>query len=137
MDFETCLKENKTKKTIKDKNLIKSCLNMSEKRLKAIKHIPNNEDNAAIIASNAYESLLEVCNALLNKKEYKSYSHECITYFLKEKLEENEISEIFDRNRKLRNGINYYGTSISPERAEQALKEIKQVIKNIKNKYFK
>src|SRR3989344_1056087 len=66
---------------------------------------------------------------------YKIYSHEAFTYFLKEKGEEI-ISEKFDRFRKIRNKINYYGGNISAEEVKENIEEIKEIIKKLKTKYL-
>lgn len=52
--------------------------------------------------------------------------------------EKNEIifANRFDRLRKLRNGINYYGKPVSQKVAEEALKEIKEMIKKLSKKYL-
>ncbi len=136
MSWNDCLNEGRARASTIDNNLAKASLQMSERWLKVISYLPINEITAPIIASNAYEALLEVCNSILAVKGYKSYSHECITYFLNDVLKEEKSSIIFDRNRQLRNGINYYGKLVSPDRAVSALKEIKEQIAYLKNKYL-
>lgn len=136
MNWNECLNELKVKRKAKDVDLARSALNMSQRWIKTINYIPNNEITAPIIASSIYEALLEICSAILSLNGYKSYSHKCITYFLKEILKEEKSSVIFDRNRRLRNGINYYGINISPERSKNALVEIKKEIEYLSFKYL-
>lgn len=110
---------------------------MSKNYLEVLNYIPYNKNTASIIISNAYNAMLEILNALLSLYFFKSYSHKCIVYFLREILREEKLGRIFDRNRKLRNAINYYGMAIESERAVFAVKEIKLFIKIIRKKYFK
>ncbi|MGM5483170.1 MAG: hypothetical protein ACQESF_06925 [Nanobdellota archaeon] len=44
----------------------------------------------------------------------------------------SSIAKKFDRFRKIRNGINYYGDSVSVETAKDALEAIPQMIAQIK-----
>ena len=55
--------------------------------------------------------------------------------FLKEILKEPLISRKFDRYRKLRNGINYYGNEIEIITVEDALGEIPKILKYL-NKHI-
>ena len=66
---------------------------------------------------------------------FKIYSHEAFTYFLKEKGEE-VLSTKFDRFRKIRNSINYYGKDISIEETKENIEEIKEMIKSLIKKYL-
>lgn len=62
-------------------------------------------------------------------KGYKFISHEAIIYFIDEILAERKISLKFDKYRKIRNGINYYGDDVAPETVKEALKEIPEIVK--------
>ena len=55
---------------------------------------------------------------------------------MKEK-NENLIAEKFDRFRKIRNGINYYGKNITSEECKENIKEIIKLINMLKEKYLK
>jgi len=56
---------------------------------------------------------------------------------LREKLNQEVLSLKFDRFRKIRNGLNYYGKSISLEQAEEIIENLKKTIKEIINKFLK
>lgn len=103
--------------------------------LKEIGKFEITEINSSIILSQSYESLRQILEAITLTEGYKVYSHEAFTSYLKEK---NEIifANRFDRLRKLRNGINYYGKPVSQKVAEEALKEIKEMIKKLSKKYL-
>ena len=51
-------------------------------------------------------------------------------------LNEKEIADAFDRYRKIRNSINYYGTPISLAETQKALVEIPKFIENLRKKYL-
>ncbi len=57
--------------------------------------------------------------------------HESIGYFLRDVLKEQSIYGKFDRYRKLRNGINYYGEDIEVETVKEAIIEIPNIIKEL------
>ena len=47
-------------------------------------------------------------------------------------LKEQSIYGKFDRYRKLRNGVNYYGEDVDMETVKEAIKEIPLIIKELK-----
>lgn len=69
-------------------------------------------------------------------KGYKFLDHESITYFLRDILTEKQVSAKFDRYRRLRNGINYYGEDIDIETVKEAAAEIPELINELE-KYSK
>ena len=77
-------------------------------------------------------SILEAVSII---KGYKIYSHEAYTYFLQE-IKEDLISVKFDRFRKIRNSINYYGKDISIEETKENISEIKKMINLLIKKYL-
>ena len=83
-----------------------------------------------------YEGLIEYCEAIGYSKGYKFLDHESIGYFLRDILKEQSVYVKFDRYRKLRNGINYYGNDIDMETVKEAIIEIPKIIKELE-KYSK
>jgi len=81
------------------------------------------------IVRELYEGLREYCEAIGYLHGYKFLSHESVGYFIAEVLKEPSIAGKFDRYRKIRNGINYYGNSVSPETVKEAMKEIPSILK--------
>ncbi|MBI4453716.1 hypothetical protein HY636_03670, partial [Candidatus Woesearchaeota archaeon] len=73
----------------------------------------------------------EYCEAIGYLKGYKFLDHESITYFLRDILKEEHISKKFDRYRKLRNGINYYGDDVNIETIKEAIIEIPELVKEL------
>ena len=67
---------------------------------------------------------------------YKILSHEAFTYYLIERGEDLLASK-FDRFRKIRNGINYYGKNVQIEEAKEYSQEMLKLINILKEKYLK
>ena len=137
MDWQECLEKNKIKKAFKDKGLAKSCIDMSNRFIESVKMIKLSERSAPVIMSNLYDALLSICEAVLALNGFKSYNHECVTSFLKRILNEHRISEVFDRYRKIRNKIKYYGRTVSTDTAKRAEEEIINAVDYLKNKYLR
>lgn len=137
MDWEAYEDKGLVRKSAPDKELMKSLLKMSENKLEFLSRQTIDEKSASLILTLYYEALREVCEALASLKGFKIYSHEAIVHFLKRNLSEDAASAIFDRYRKLRNGVNYYGRAVSSEETIKASTEIPALIARLKEKYFK
>ncbi len=134
--FESFLKNKKVRKSEPDVSLAKSLTLMSRSQIKFISTIIITEQNASPVLVNYYEALREICEAICAKSGFKVYSHEAFTFYLKEELKEERIAETFDRLRKLRNGVNYYGEYVSKEETEAAAKQVKMLIEELQHKYL-
>lgn len=91
-----------------------------------------NANSVKTILRELYEGLREYCEAIGYFKGYKFLDHESTGYFLRDILKELLIYGKFDRYRKLRNGINYYGEDIEVETVREAIIEIPKIIKELK-----
>lgn len=136
MDFTAFMQEGKVIKGEKDIQKAKSLIKMSENMFKTIESIEITDVTASTIMSISYEALREIVEALCLTEGYKVYSHEAFTAYLLN-LKEERISASFDRFRKLRNGINYYGKTVSPATSEQAQKDMRELCVILKEKYLK
>ena len=136
MKFEDFIKNRQIKNTIKDMQLAKSLLSTAEQDLEFFKTLPINNISARKIVSNYYDILRSTLEALASLEGYKVYSHEAFTYYLKEKGE-GDTSRKFERLRKIRNSINYYGKEISAEEAKELVNEILALIGKIKSMLLK
>lgn len=132
MSFENQIKDGFVKKVIIDIPRAKSLIKSSEQALITAKIIPIKEEALKTIFRELYESLRQYCEAIGYIKGYKFLNHDSITDFLYEILNEKELAVKFDRYRKLRNGINYYGNNIEPETIQTALKEIPDILIKLK-----
>lgn len=135
MNFENLIKEGFVKKVPVDLIRAKSLIKSSEQALATAKIIPFKEETYKTILRELYESLRQYCEAIGYVKGYKFLNHESITCFLDEIIKEKQLSIKFDKYRKLRNGINYYGNTIDIETVKEALVEIPLLIYKLK-KHF-
>ena len=136
MNFSKSIKEGFVKKTNKDVIRAKSLISASKDTIEIANSIKQQEKALKTILRELYEGLRQYCEALGYIRGYKFLSHKSITCFLKDILKEEKISFYFDRLRKLRNGINYYGREISLETVKEAIIEIPKITKQLK-KYEK
>lgn len=136
MNFDDFIKEGKVILGNKDVQKTKALIKMSETNLKAVGLLPINDITASSVLSLSYESLREILEAMCLVEGYKVYSHEAFTSYLS-KLKEDNIAVEFDRFRKLRNGVNYYGKTVSVDIALDSKDQIKLLCLKLKEKYLK
>ena len=130
-DFNFFLKKGDVKKQIPDLNIAKSTFNSSLERFELAKGLQH-KIKPKYILENAYDSMREAADSILYLDGYKSYSHEAsIFYLIKKKFSERDIIE-FDRFRKIRNGIKYYGKDCDKKDAEEAIILAEKIINKIK-----
>lgn len=134
MDWTECKNNKFAKESKTDKNLIQSLIKASQKRQQTEKLIQLNETTASSKLSLAYDALRELLEALAISKGYKIYNHECFCAFLKEIIKESQLGDQFNKIRKIRNAINYYGKDITTEEAEKIIKDINTITEKIRKK---
>jgi len=131
-NFENSVKNKKariiTRNIIRTKSLIIS----SQEAIKNAKEIILTEGKQKTILRELYEGLRQFCEALGYLRGYQFFDHESITFFIEDILKEHLLAVKFDRYRKLRNGINYYGNELALETAKEALIEIPKIINELK-----
>ncbi|KYK27085.1 hypothetical protein AYK26_00095 [Euryarchaeota archaeon SM23-78] len=132
MDWKECNIKKLVKKIGVDNNLIKSLVKSSQNKLESANRLKIDETTSSSVISLCYESLRELLEALATKKGFKIYNHECYTALLKEVLGQEELSIRFDRFRKIRNKVNYYGKDIGIEETSSVKEEIIESINKIK-----
>ncbi len=133
MDWKECWEKRIVKNVSKDEELIKSLIELSKIQEKFVDIAKIDETTARIYLPLAYDSIRELIEALALKKGFKIYNHECYTAFLKEIIKESELGEEFDRIRKVRNSINYYGKKISIQDSKKVINSINLIRKKIKS----
>jgi len=134
MDWQECNMKKMVKSISADEELLKSLLKTSENKIISAELLVLNDTTANSKISLAYDSLRELLEALALKNGFKIYNHECYTAFLKEILKESSLGDDFDEMRKLRNSINYYGEQVNKEECEKIIKQIKNIIQQVKRK---
>lgn len=132
MDWKECCDKKIVKDVSIDFELIESLMQTSSKKLESASRLSIDDVTAASVISLCYDSLRELLEAIAAKRCFKIYNHECYTSFLKEILKEEVLCEKFDKIRKIRNGINYYGKDVSIEDALEIKSEIMFVIDRLK-----
>lgn len=136
MKFQDFLHNGLIKRVKKDEMLIKSILKTSKEDLEFLSSLEINNNSARKITANYYDVLRGILEAIALLKGYKIYEHEAFTYFLREIINEDSLSIKFDRLRRIRNKINYYGTAIGIEEAKENTSEMKEIINILIKKYF-
>ena len=130
-DFEFFLKKGDVKKQSPDKNLSKATFKDSLERLDFAKNFLQTAKPKYIL-ENAYEAMREAADSILYSEGFKSFSHEAsIIYLIKKGFNEQDIIE-FDRFRRIRNSIKYYGKNCTEEDAKSAIKLAEKIINRIK-----
>lgn len=119
MNFENSLKERKAKKVALNKIRALSFFTSSLQAVETAKIIQLNKNTSKSVLRELYEGLRGYCEAIGYLNGYKFFDHESISYFLRDYLKEYSIFTKFDRYRKLRNGINYYGEDVDIERVKK------------------
>ena len=133
MNLENSLANGKAKKVIPNKIRASSIFKSSIQAIETAKMIQLNQTTLKSILRELYEGLREYCEAIGYLKGYKFLDHESIGYFLRDILKEQSVFMKFDRYRKLRNGINYYGEDVDIETVKEAIIEIPELIKELEN----
>jgi hypothetical protein len=131
MNFEKSLSDGKAKKVVINKIRASSLIKSSKQAIETARVIPLNNNTAKSILRELYEGLREHCEAIGYIKGYKFLDHESIGYFFRDVLKEQGIYMKFDRYRKLRNGINYYGEDVDTQTVKEAIIEIPNMIKEL------
>jgi len=135
MKFEDFIREGKVRRAEKDISLAKALYKNTVNDLKYLGQQKIEEISARKIVSNYYDCLRAILESISAIKGFKIYQHEAFTPFLKENGE--ELASIkFDRFRKIRNRINYYGEDVSVEEAKDIAKEIQKLTEYFINKYL-
>ena len=136
MNFENSLNDGKAKKVMPNSIRASSLFKSSIQAIETAKVIQLNPNTLKSVLRELYEGLREYCEAIGYLRGYKFLDHESIGYFLRDILKEQSVSMKFDRYRRLRNGINYYGEDINVETVKEAIIEIPELVKKLK-KYSK
>ncbi|MAH06734.1 hypothetical protein CMI38_00610 [Candidatus Pacearchaeota archaeon] len=135
MKFEDFIRKGVVKKTIRDIGKIKALIKSTKEDFEYIEGLKIIDISSRKLTSNYYEILRSILEAIAFDKGYKVYSHKAFYYFLLE-IQESIIAEKFDRYRQIRNAINYYGKPISTEEANEYIKEMKEMINYLLDKYL-
>ena len=131
MNFENSLRDGKAKKVLPNELRASSLFKSSIQAIETARAIELNQNALKSILRELYEGLREYCEAIGYLRGYKFLDHESIGYFLRDTLKEQSAYIKFDRYRRLRNGINYYGEDIDIETVKEATIEIPELVKGL------
>ena len=132
MKFEECLEEGNTVKVSADKNRARSLRSMAEDRLKYLESEKITELNCNFIFEQYYSALIETIHSIALGRGYKILNHLCVTAFIIEILKRPKIGGKFDRFRKIRNNLVYYGRKVDYPVAKERITEIKNTIEKMR-----
>ncbi len=132
-DWEKSIEDGKVIKISPNPERAESLVESSLRLLRVIEKIKLDKENGFFILTNYYDIVLESMHALLYKKGYKSLDHLSIGYYIRDILQNAEFFYIFDKYRKLRNGILYYGRKIDFGTAQQGIKDLISLYKFVKS----
>jgi len=124
MDWKECKDKKFIKEITQDTYLIDSLIKSSKKRFESSKRLKLDNITVSAKISLIYESIRELLEAFAIKKGFKIYNHECFCAFLDEICKDKVSSEEFNRFRKIRNQVNYYGRETSIEEAKIIIKDL-------------
>lgn len=110
--------------------MIKSAREIADVKIKSADALPNSLYYGKI--SLLYDALREYLECIALENGYKIYNHECYTAFLKEIMDLSQEADVFDKLRKIRNGINYYGKKIDEGEAHQTINDLRLLIQKFK-----
>ena len=131
MDFKECLGKKIIKRVKFDKNLIISTRKIARVKVESAEVLPEHLFIGKITL--LYDALREYLECIALEKGYKIYNHECYASFLIEILNRSVEAKLFDKLRKVRNGINYYGREVSKEEADYLILNLNSLIKKFKD----
>jgi uncharacterized protein (UPF0332 family) len=123
MDLKDCERQGFLRESKVDKDLISSLLVMSKRDEETVLSANLNSKNISSYSVMAYSSLRKIMEALCLQKGYKITNHICTGLFLKKNIEGFDYV-FFDRIRRIRNQINYYGESVDLEIGMDLIKKI-------------
>jgi len=137
MSLKNFIRKGTVRKATPDKALARALLKGTRNDLKFLEKLKLDEKSSRKIMTNYYDSLRSILEAIASINGHKIYSHEAFKYFLKEILKEDLMAIKFDRFRRIRNSINYYGEDISVIETKENVKDIKEMVNLLINKYLK
>lgn len=137
MSWKRCLKEFDARKITVDKQRAKSLILVAKNRKNFINSIPKKDENLMFIFESYYTLLIEIIHALAYKKGYDIKNHVCLGYFLKKYYNFVDNHDLFQKFRKNRNNLIYYGVIFETQILEKNIFEIQDYIKKVEKLYLK
>lgn len=119
------------RKIIPDRKRADSLRQLSLKKLCYLSSMTLSSTNTEIMFTLYYDCMRQIVESRAISLGIKIVHHEDCTSFLKQEGFVNE-SHLFDRCRKLRNRIQYYGKALHIDLANQAIEDMKHLLKRLR-----
>jgi hypothetical protein len=130
MKFEDFIKSGQARRAEVDAQLAKALVATARNDMAFLRTLKINSVSARKIVSGYYDIIRSLLEADAILSGFKIYSHEALTFYLESKGDVTGATK-FDRFRKIRNGINYYGKEIDAEEARDVVKDMLDFINSI------
>jgi hypothetical protein len=108
--------------------MTRSLVRTAENRIITSSKLSPDEITISSIVVLLYDAARSLLEALALMKGYKVYNHECFVSFLSEIIKNKEMAFLFNKVRLIRNGINYYGESITLEEGNFVVQNLNELI---------
>ncbi len=128
--WDDCIQGNSSIKISPDNQRSKSLVETADERISLIRGI--DQKNCNFVFEDYYTSILEYLQALVLLKGYKVSNHICLGYYLRDVLENEMVSRVFDDLRYKRNSLTYYGKRMDFETAKKTVESCKDFIIDMK-----
>lgn len=129
-DWESCLSNNTAKSISPDSNRARSLIETAKERIALTKEIT--EKNCNFVFEDYYTSIVELLQARSFLEGYNILNHLCLGFYLRDKLQREDLFNIFDDVRYKRNSLTYYGIRMDFETGMQAIEKCKKLLKELK-----
>ncbi|MFH1972535.1 MAG: hypothetical protein ABIJ18_03610 [archaeon] len=133
-NWNDCIENGSSISVSPNKGKVNSLIDTAKGRIEYLDGDKVNEKNANYIFEGYYSSALELMHSILLLKGYKVSNHICLGYFFRDVLKEEKLFRLFDDCRYKRNSLVYYGRKMDFETAKLAIKNCKELIKELEGK---
>jgi len=130
--WKECLENDCAIPVSPDSQKAKSLIKTAKGRIKFLQENKIKDENANYIFEGYYSSLIEQIHAIAIAKGYKISSHIGLGYFILDVLKKRKLYKLFEDCRFKRNSLLYLGSTMDKKTAIQSIKQIKQILFELK-----
>lgn len=110
--WDDCLSGYSAMSITPDMRKARALIDMADSRIEMIREVTDKPEYSSVIFENYYSSAMEYVQAVAIANGLKIVNHICLGYFLRDMLGKPKFFRIFDRCRRDRNSIVYYGKQL-------------------------
>lgn len=129
--WEECIECNSAIKITPDLLKVRSLIKIADGRINYLQSQKINTENANYIFEGFYTSINEFIHAIAAFEGYKIINHICLSFFIRDFLENMDLFRLFDDLRYKRNSLVYYGKEMDFEVAKDSIEKAKKLIKGL------